>query len=223
MNVNPIAAAAVSASQTSRTSLAGDFDTFLTLLTAQLSNQDPLDPLNSNEFVAQLVSFTGVEQAVNTNTNLEKLVDLFTGNQAAAAVGYLGTTVEAKGNAAVLGNGSASFDYSLPENAAATDIVIQNAQGAVVFTGNGEPTAGEHSFVWDGLDDNGVQQPDGTYTITVTARDAAGAPITVETRMQGRVTGVDTLDGELTLIVNGVPVPFSDVISVRESDPPPSA
>lgn len=202
--------------------LSEDFDTFLTLLTTQLSNQDPLDPLDSNEFVSQLVSFSGVEQAINTNTKLDDLIGLMSANQTAAAVGLLGATVDAKGDSATLANGEARYIYELSANAAATTIEIRNDQGQLVYTGSGEVAAGEHNFVWDGRDNNGVAQPDGTYSITVTAKDARGDPVETSTRISGRVTGVDTSSGTPVLTVGGVEVPMDDVVSVRESTPPPS-
>ncbi len=202
--------------------LSEDFDTFLTLLTTQLSNQDPLDPLDSNEFVAQLVSFSGVEQAINTNTKLDDLIGLLSANQTAAAVGLLGTTVDAKGDSATLANGEARYIYGLSANAASTTIEIRNDQGQLVYTGGGEVAAGEYTFVWDGRDNNGVSQPDGVYSITVTAKDARGDPVETSTRITGRVTGVDTSSGKPVLTVNGVEVPMDDVVSVRETTSPPS-
>jgi len=202
----------------SGTRLAEDFDTFLTLLTTQLANQDPLDPLNSNEFVAQLVSFSGVEQAINTNTKLDSLVGLLTTSQAAAAVGFLGTTVEAKGDTAALANGEATYIYNLPGNAASTTIQIRDDQGDIVFSGGGAVTAGDHTYVWDGRDSSGNTLPDGNYSISVSATDSFGNPIDATTRVSGRVTGVDTSSGSPVLTINGVQIPFSDVVSVREAD-----
>jgi flagellar basal-body rod modification protein FlgD len=206
-----------------RLSLADDFDSFLKLLTTQLANQDPLDPVDSNEFVAQIVSFTGVEQAVGTNSKLERLIGLFSINQTAAALGFLGTTVEANGDTTTLSNGSAAFYYNLAATAARTSIVIRDAEGNTVYTGNGETAAGEHTFVWDGRDTNGTPQPDGRYSIAVTARDASDGVVAVDTRIVGRVTGVDTEGGDIVLTVNGVTVPYENVLSIREGDPPPPA
>jgi len=201
------------------TRLAENFDTFLTLLTTQLSNQDPLDPLDSNEFVAQLVSFSGVEQAINTNTKLDNLVRLLSSSQTAAAVGFLGTTVEAKGDTAPLANGEARYVYSLPTNAASTTIEIRDDQGNIVFTGGGDVAAGDHAYVWDGRDSAGVSLPDGNYSIAVSATDTLGNPIDATTRVSGRVTGVDTSSGAPVLTVNGAQVPFDDIVSVRETNP----
>ncbi len=220
MDLNAIAPNTTSAAERSRTTLANDFDNFLTLLTTQLTQQDPLDPLDSNEFVAQLVSFTGVEQAINSNANLETLIGLMRSGQSVAAVGYLGTTIEAEGDTAPLRGGEASYAYSLPRDVAATGIVIVNDRGEAVYSGTGETAAGEHTFVWNGRNANGVPQPDGEYTIRVTARDGQDADVPATTTVSGRVTGVETQGGEFTLIVGGVAVPLNHVISVTEGGAP---
>ncbi|MGB1540522.1 MAG: flagellar hook assembly protein FlgD, partial [Rickettsiales bacterium] len=81
-----------------RSKLSGDFDTFLLLLTTQLQNQDPIEPLDTNEFTAQLVQFANVEQAIDTNSNLETMISMQQGTQINNAVNYIGNFVEAKGN-----------------------------------------------------------------------------------------------------------------------------
>ena len=96
LGANPAAAA----SEVAGAKLAENFDTFLQLLTTQLQHQDPLSPMESNEFVAQLVQFSEVEQAIASNKSLEKLIDLQNTNQATAAIGYIGQTVEAAGSGA---------------------------------------------------------------------------------------------------------------------------
>ncbi len=222
MEVNPIAPAATSGADRALASLADNFDNFLILLTTQLQNQDPLDPLDSNEFVAQLVSFTGVEQAVNTNTNLEALIGLFKLNQTTAAVSYLGTIVEATGDTTTLAGGQATFRYHLPETVASTGILITNDQGQVVYAGIGETAAGDHAFVWDGRDLNGIAQTEGVYKINLSARDMEDKIVPVATTISGRVTGIETLDGGLVLVVNGIGVPFENIVSVVEGDAPPT-
>ena len=187
------------------------------MLTTQLTNQDPLDPLNSNEFVQQLVSFTGVEQAVNTNLNLENMIDLFKAGQIASAVSYLGTTVETAGNTIRLTDGQAPFSYSLPEAAASSSITVADDSGTVVFSGPGQTTVGEHQLIWDGRDLNGVLQADGIYTLKVSALDNNGGLIPISTRVSGRVTGIETVDNSIMLTINGTQVPIEDVISIRES------
>jgi flagellar basal-body rod modification protein FlgD len=219
METSALISASTGAAATSKAKLATDFDQFLLLLTAQLQNQDPLDPLNSNEFVQQLVSFTGVEQAIATNANLESLIAMNRAAQAASAVSYLGTTVEATGNRVALANGEARFLYTLPENASSTSILIADESGDTVFVGKGNITAGEHGFVWDGRDANGVPQPDGIYKITVSGFSSDDILLSIPTVIGGRVTLVETVDGGILLTVNGIAVPIEEILSVAESPP----
>ena len=219
MEVSAIGGANSPATQ-SRTRLADDFDNFLTLLTTQLAHQDPLDPVDSNEFIQQLVSFTGVEQAVATNTSLEKLTALLKASQAADSIGYIGKIVEAAGDSITLANGEANFEFTLPSAAEVTSIIVANAAGEVVFVGAGEITAGDHAFTWDGRNLTGVAQPDGVYTVAVSGRASDQTLLTADTRISGRVTGVETVDGSPVLTVNGIGVPIEDVLSVVEGTSP---
>ena len=221
MEINALTSGSSAAAQ-SGARLADDFDQFLALLTAQLQNQDPLDPLDSNEFVQQLVSFTGVEQSIATNANLETLIAQNRAGQAASAVSYLGTTVEASGDQIVLAGGDARFVYTLSENTASTSIVIANESGEIVFTEQGNTTTGDHGFVWDGRDANGNLQPEGIYKITVSAFASNESLLSVPTIIGGRVTRVETDDNGIHLTVNGIKVSLEDVLSVSESPPPVS-
>jgi flagellar basal-body rod modification protein FlgD len=197
--------------------LAGDLNSFLTLLTTQLKHQDPLSPLEPTEFTNQLVNFAGVEQQINTNKNLEDLLKLQASNFVSSIVGFIGTQVEATGNSVPLQNGQAQFDYKLSDNARFTTLSITNAAGDVVHTDTLETSAGTHSYVWDGKDQNGNQLPDGVYNVSVTA--AAGdnsSKVDTSVMIKGRVTGVDMQNGT-TLDVGGVPVPLENVLTVNEA------
>ena len=114
-----IAAAATSPAQQASSlaggNLAQNFDDFIMLLVAQLKNQDPLDPISTNEFTNQIVQFASVEQAIATNTNLERMIALQRSNQITSAVGYLGKRIEAEGDTTALADGIAEWNYSLPE------------------------------------------------------------------------------------------------------------
>ena len=210
-------AASSAASEVASAKLADNFDTFLTLLTTQLKNQDPLEPTKSDEFVAQLVQFSQVEQAIASNKSLEKLLDLQATNQAAAAIGYMGHTIEAVGNIAPLENGQARFGYALDEKSAGTVIVISDTAGKVVRTATGETEVGKHSFVWDGLDSNGDPVPEGSYKITVNAFDENQDKLEVATSIYGKVTGVASGEDGALLSLGGVNVPLADVLSVGQA------
>ena len=195
--------------------LTENFDTFLQLLTTQLKNQDPLNPLDSKDFISQLVQFSEVEQSIQTNQSLGKLLDFQNTNQATAALGYIGNKVEVKGDTAPLENGTAEFSYTLPSNAASTLVVIRDANGQVVHSASGEVTAGKHSFVWDGTTNGGGTAPPGSYKITIAAQDADGAPITATTTVTGTVTGLESDDTGVQLSLGNSSVPIGSVLSVK--------
>ena len=203
-------------SSVTRSQIAGKFDDFLLLLTTQLEHQDPLNPLESTEFVAQLVSFTEVEQSINTNTHLERLVSMLGANQQTAAVGYLGKTVEAKGDTAALRDGEARFTYNLPRAAAGASLTITDSRGNVVFRGTAETSVGSHDFVWNGRDVNGTALPEGQYRLAVKAVDTNGETIPVSTTVLGRVIGVDQSTDGIFLDVDGTKVSLDNILAVRE-------
>jgi flagellar basal-body rod modification protein FlgD len=203
-------------SGSNKNSIAGDFNSFLTLLTTQLKYQDPLAPMDSTQFTQQLAMFANVEQTSNVNTNVKTLITLTQGNQAAAAVNYIGKTVEVNNPTAALAQGGQiGFTYSLPAQSNATALVVTNSLGRAVFAGPGETTAGDHAFTWNGKDSSGNALPPGNYTLTVSAIDTNSKDIPATVGSIGPVQGVDSSSGTLNLIVNGVPVPFTNVVSVR--------
>ena len=200
-----------------------DLNAFLKLLVTQLQHQDPLEPMDANEFTSQLVQFASVEQQIQANANLEELLRLQETSQIAGMVDYLGTTIEVLGNRFNLENGSAEFNYALAGKAKETTITIKNADGEVVFTTSGETETGKHNFVWDGKDNDGNDLEDGAYTVTVSAKDPDGELIAVAQSVTGRVTGAGADDGKVILMMGDVAVLLDDVISVKETEtaPPP--
>ncbi len=202
---------------TDQNQLEEDLNRFVNLLVTQLKNQDPLDPLDANEFTAQLVQFASVEQQIHSNANLEKLLNLQQSSQVAAMVDFLGTSVEARGNKVQLQDGRAEFTYAIGLNASDVDISVRNAAGLTVFTAEGNTSAGKHGFVWEGIDDFGNPQPEGAYTIIVTARDAQKNLMDVEQTVFGRVTGAGADGGEVTIFTGDVAVPMTDILSVKET------
>jgi flagellar basal-body rod modification protein FlgD len=203
-------------SLTSGASLAETFDTFLTLLTTQLQHQDPLDPMDTNEFTSQLVEFTGVEQAINTNKKLDQLITLQTDLQLNNAVGYIGKKVSADSIMLMLQDGQSTVTYDLGANAAQTNVLIIDELGNTVRTLQGDTGAGHHEIVWDGQDENGNQLEDGLYGVLVTAVDAQGNPVELVQGTSGLVTGAKLVNGEVVLEIGELEIALADVLAIDQ-------
>lgn len=193
-----------------------DLNQFLNLLVTQLKNQDPLDPMDANEFTSQLVQFASVEQQISTNDHMEKLVKLQNASLAASIIGFVGTDVEAEVNQVPVQNGEGKFTYTLSGNAKNVVMSITDDKGNIMLTKAGERTAGDHEFVWDGKDVNGQQVPDGGYSVSVTPIGFEGAPVTAKVKVRGHVSGVTMDSGNATLDVGGVTIPLDKVLSIKE-------
>src|SRR5438128_8381750 len=161
MPTNVVTASNTATSSTSSTSsnatLANNFQTFLTLLTTQLQNQNPLDPLDTNQFTAQLVQFAGVEQQLRQNDQLATLISLQKTAQSTQALAYVGNTVAVDGSKAPF-DGSATWTLKAPKDTNAT-ITITNAAGQTAFSGSYSVQQGSATFVWDGKGNDGTQWP----------------------------------------------------------------
>jgi flagellar basal-body rod modification protein FlgD len=226
MNVDPATSTTPAASTTTGTqaqaaataasaSLSTDFNSFLTLLTAQLQHQDPLQPMDSSQFTTQLVQITGVQQTVATNQNLAQLLSLTQAGQSAALVNYIGKTITANGNTTSLSHGQANWQYQLPSDAQSVKLTITDQNGKQVGTQTGETGKGAHTFTWDGTIASGLKAPDGIYTLSVTAKDSFGSSIQATTQVSGQVGGIETDAGQQFLVVGSSKVRLSDVLSVN--------
>jgi flagellar basal-body rod modification protein FlgD len=184
------ATGSTTSSSTSSTGLADNFQTFLTLLTTQLQNQNPLDPLDTNQFTQQLVQFAQVEQQLKSNDQLSTLVSLQKTMQSTQALSYVGQTVVTDGSSSDLGANGAQWSLTAKTDVNAT-VTITAANGQTAFTGTYNMPQGTHGFVWDGKGNDGTLWPAGTYKISVTGKDTAGQNATVTSEMQGVVDSVD--------------------------------
>ncbi|TDQ67278.1 flagellar basal-body rod modification protein FlgD [Maritalea mobilis] len=198
----------------SRKTIAENFDTFLSILTTQLKNQNPLDPLDTNQFTSQMVEFTGVEQQLKTNEYLEALINANQQNFASQAVSYIGKEVTAFSNQASLENSEAKWTYGMTQDAEEANITIKNSAGAVVFTEKTKLESGEHDYTWDGIANDGSIAPDGKYSIHIEATNADGGKIDLYTMTAGMVETVDFAGSEPILVVNGTKVEMSAVAKI---------
>lgn len=186
---------------TSSTGLADNFQTFLTLLTTQLQNQNPLDPLDTNQFTQQLVQFAGVEQQLKSNEQLKALLEIEKTAQSTQALIYVGTNVAVDGSTQKF-DGSATWNLKADRSATAA-ITITNSTGQTVYSGNFTLNQGNASFVWDGKGNDGTQHPAGTYKLTATAKDSTGKDVAIATEIQGIVDSVDLTASPPLLSIGG--------------------
>jgi flagellar basal-body rod modification protein FlgD len=199
--------------------LAGNFDTFLTLLTTQLQNQDPLDPLDTNQFTEQLVEFASVEQQVDMNSNLQTLITMQQTSQSLQALQLVGANVTVNSNTAALSNATSSpatWGFSSPSPATGT-VTITSSNGQVAYTGTVALSTGNQTYTWNGKGNNGVTWPDGNYTLSINATGATGQAVTVTTQMQGSVTAVNVNQNPPTVTVDGQSYPISAIQSINGS------
>ena len=217
--INPLAQALPSQGPSQSAGAAGElaenFDTFLTLLTEQLQNQDPLNPMDSQQFVSQLVDFSSVEQLIGSNQSLESLLALQSATARMGAVDYIGKQATLSTDSAALQNGKADWTYALPREAVSSTLVITNEQGRQVASLPGQTGSGPHDFAWDGRDAAGNLQPDGVYTLQVVAKDAQDNGMSVPVRVTGQVTGVDMSGDEVIVELGRLRTPAAQVIALR--------
>ena len=198
--------------------ISADFDTFLQLLTTQLRSQDPLKPVASTEFVAQLASFSTVEQQARTNKLLEQLVaGLGPETGLSGLVSWIGMDVAAPGPASWDGAGTVSYMIEPPENADTAELTIYNDFGSPVARLQADPTA--RQVTWNGITSSGEPAPPGAYTASV-AYSTDGAPTTTRDALTfSRVREIRTQDGgPVLLLANGAQVSPADVAVVRTND-----
>ena len=200
----------------SQSALADNFEMFLTLLTEQMKAQDPLNPLDSTEFVNQLVNFSSVEQEIRSNQNLESLIAIQAASAQSTAVGFIGREATVGTPLGVLQDGEAEWTYILPEDTQGTLVTITDENGRTIATFEGEATAGRHTFEWDGTDLSGQQLEDGVYSMSITAVNADGQPIQADIQTTARVTGVDFSGSEVIVQMGDIEVLLSSVRSIRE-------
>lgn len=215
-------AAATSQSAASRATIANNFDTFLLLLTTQLKNQNPLDPLDTNQFTQQLVQFAGVEQQIRTNESLEALVNLNKTSQLSTAMSYVGATVTADGATSTLKQGVATWYVTAPRAASAT-INVSDSTGNVVFTQETTLEAGTYAYNWDGKLANGQTAPEGQYTIKINAKDASGQGVTISTQFSGVVDAVDLSGSEPLLMIGTALLTLDKIKTVQRPAAPETA
>jgi len=224
--VTPTVASATNTAATTSTAssqtLADNFTAFLQLLTTQLRNQSPLDPLDTNQFTQQLVQFAQVEQQLKSNTQLETLVNIAQNSDKTAAIAFVGQRVVIDGATARLDSGGATWAFAVDKPASA-DVTITDKNGQVAYTGSFTVEPGTQVFTWDGKGNDGSQWPAGDYTISVVAKDASGQSVAISTEVQGVVEGADLTKSPPLLQMGGLNFTIDQIkrILPPQTTPPP--
>ncbi|MFK7930875.1 MAG: flagellar hook assembly protein FlgD [Myxococcota bacterium] len=196
-----------------------DRDTFLKLLTTQLSNQDPTSPMENEQFLSQLAQFSSLEQLMGMQSTMQAV---FSGIQAmnnASMANLLGTEVTAVGNEVAIEEGEgAPLGWANADGVTDATLTIRDADGSVVRTVEMGLIDNEGTYEWDGKDNEGNALPAGNYTFSIDGTNADNEAVFVETRIVGIVDGMDYSSGSPQPFVNGVPVDLGNLITLRNGD-----
>ena len=209
-------AAAAEAAMTAKSSTMGQTD-FLTLFTTQLKNQDPLDPVKNEAFVAQLAQFSQLEATTNMSATLKNFVDSQEGQNIVTGASLIGKTMSVPDAPAVLSGGKPiKGTISLPNGADGVKIQVLNDKGVLVATNIlGSQRIGDMSFYWNGADDQGAPLPDGTYRFVASAV-SQGLTSQRPVSTAAMITGVSQDASKTTLlqIQGGKTIKLSDVSTI---------
>jgi flagellar basal-body rod modification protein FlgD len=209
------AAAASATVAAAGTKLSGDFDMFLKLLTTQMQNQDPLDPMDSSEYTQQLVQFSQVEQTIQQTGALKDILAALSTQGMADASSFIGRTAEFDTAEAGLSAATpADWGYSASRDVASLVATIADERGRVVDTRPLDASSASGRFIWDGNLASGARAPAGRYTLEVKGTDVNGDKVPVAITSHGTVGEVTASSGAIRLGVNGVALPASALMRV---------
>ncbi|KZL25354.1 flagellar hook assembly protein FlgD [Pseudovibrio sp. WM33] len=212
--INALTPNADTSGASTQNSINANFDLFISLLTTQVQNQDPLEPLDSAEYTNQLVQYTMVEQQVATTEKLEEQLTQLKTQSASQFVNYIGNEVTAQSATAQLKDDKASWNLDAVSAGKAT-ISVKNSEGSEIFYKEIDLDKGETTFEWDGISTSGAKAEDGAYTIDIITKDANGDPFAVQTEVKGKVDAVDFSTGDIILHMGDLKVPVGEVTGVK--------
>ncbi len=197
-------------------------DEFLNLLVTQLQYQDPLNPMDSTDFTAQLAQFSSLEQLSNLNGKFDQLARSQEALNNTQAVSYIGRSILAEGNTVDFdGEQPVACHFDLDDPSAETYVNVYDATGAFVRSFDAGPMAlGARRAAWDGRDQNGNMLSAGTYYFEVAAVDGEGASVNAHQMATGTVTGVTYEDGDAYVVAGGREIAVKDIrrVTVLETN-----
>ncbi len=197
--------------------LSSDFETFLKMLTAQVQNQDPLNPVDSTEYATQLATFSSVEQQVQTNQLLENMVGMLGGNAIQQMSHWIG--MEGLVPAPAYFDGSpVTMRPQINEDAASARLMVWDSEGTLVQ--QAEVPVDSDSFVWSGLDSEGNPLPEGRYTFSLRSLDADGNQLdATAVPLYSRIAEVRSDNGDLLVrLADGSELPSTMITALRRSE-----
>jgi flagellar basal-body rod modification protein FlgD len=192
------------------------YNNFLLLLTKQLQNQDPLNPMDTAQFTQQLVGFSQVEQQIASNKSLEKLIALQSATNAFGAVSFLGNEVQVDSDQISLKGGKAAFQYDIDRTASRAVLTVVDSRGQVVLVQEANKAVGTYRVDWNGKDAFGNELPDGAYRVAVTYGDEEGETYSAKITSFGVVDSTEIADGTVKLFVGSVGFPIDKVLKVTK-------
>lgn len=217
--VNSLADVAANSTTTTGTTSLGE-DTFLRLLTTQLQNQDPSNPVSNEEFVAQLAQFSQLEELQGISAGLESLYLVNSSMNNASMTNLLGRNVVARSDTFHYGgSGDEEIRFDAESAATTATLTVTDADGDVVWSGDmGSIAEGEGSYTWNGTDTSGAVVEAGDYTFTVTAYDVNGEEVEVTELVEGVIDQMSFEDGSARPTIDGVPIDLGDIVRLSTAD-----
>jgi flagellar basal-body rod modification protein FlgD len=192
-----------------------NFNTFLRMLTTQMTHQNPLSPMDTHEFTAQLVQFSQVEQLMNMSQSVEKSLGFQESGNLLAAAQMIGRDIRARTATLRLEGGQAPLSYELPAARQAATLVISDSSGTPVMRKTVPATAGRHDLVWDGRDQNGLLRADGVYGVHLVTQDTAGQTETIPIVADVRVLSVRREAAGVSVVTESGTVALGDITEMR--------
>jgi flagellar basal-body rod modification protein FlgD len=192
------------------------YSNFLLLLTKQLQNQDPLSPMDTAQFTQQLVSFSSVEQMIQSNQRLEKLISLQSATNAFGAVNFLGNEVAVDSDRVSLKDKKVTFQYEIERKATRAVLRVADANGNTVLVQEANRDVGTYKVNWNGKDAFGNQLPDGPYQVSISYSDESGEIYSSKITSFGIVDSTEIKDGQVHLFIGNVGFPIDKVVKVTK-------
>jgi flagellar basal-body rod modification protein FlgD len=208
--------AAVNTAQSPK--FAGDFNTFLTLLTTQIKNQSPTDPLDTNQMTSQLVQFASVEQQISMNQNLQRMLSLEQASQLTSSAPLIGRTVEVEAEQISLQDGVGTLRLPAAGASQMAQVTIRGNGDRIIRQETVQLGAAPKTWSWNGRSTDGLALPDGAYKVNITGIGADGKTEALPFATIGKVTGAERAGGDVKLLLGQLQASFDKLRSVSSGN-----